>query len=216
MSFQAYLDNIKAKTGLSSQDFIDAATNKGIFKQDNLKPKDIIEWLAKDYALGHGHSMAIVAVFKQKGLMNSSKNKKTNSKLIKLEVSVLIKGNIEHIWQTFNDPKKIANWYHASDDWGVDKVKNNLKVGKQFTIEMRELKTMKGFDFIGEYTSIVDHQSIEYLMVGSTRKCLTTFETKKDKVKVTQLFDPETINSTELQLGGWKSILLNLKKECEK
>jgi uncharacterized protein YndB with AHSA1/START domain len=216
MSFQAYLDNIKAKTGLSSQDFIDAATQKGLFQKENLKPKEIIDWLKKDYQLGHGHSMAIVAVFKQKGLMDATKNKKTNSKLVKLEVSVLINGTIDHIWQTFNDPKKIKNWYHASEDWGVAKVTNNLQVGKQFIIEMRELKTMQGFDFTGQYLAIKDNKSIEYLIVGSDRKCITTFKVQKDKVKVTQLFDPETINSPELQMSGWKAILVNLKKECEK
>ncbi len=45
MSFQAYIDNIQARTG---------KTNAG----------EIVKWLKEDFDLGHGHSMAIHATFK--------------------------------------------------------------------------------------------------------------------------------------------------------
>ncbi|HLX93196.1 MAG TPA: DUF4287 domain-containing protein [Puia sp.] len=68
MSFQAYIDNIKTKTGLSPHDFKKMAEQKGFLKNGNLTPKtkagDIIAWLKKDFDLGHGHAMAIYAVFK--------------------------------------------------------------------------------------------------------------------------------------------------------
>lgn len=62
MSFQAYLDNIEAKTGQTPQQFIDEATQKG-FGSDT-KAGEIIKWLADDYGLGRGHAMAIVHVIK--------------------------------------------------------------------------------------------------------------------------------------------------------
>lgn len=63
MSFQAYLDNIQAKTGKSPDDFIALAKEKG-FMEPGVKAGEIIAWLKEDFNLGHGHSMAIVKLLK--------------------------------------------------------------------------------------------------------------------------------------------------------
>lgn len=63
MSFQAYLDNIKAKTGKTPEDFRKLAEKKGLMKPE-VKAGEIIAWLTKDFELGHGHAMAIYTVFK--------------------------------------------------------------------------------------------------------------------------------------------------------
>lgn len=63
MSFQAYIDNIKAKTGKTPEDFRQIATEKGLLKP-GVKAGQIIAWLKEDFDLGHGHSMAIVATLK--------------------------------------------------------------------------------------------------------------------------------------------------------
>lgn len=63
MSFQAYLDNIKAKTGKTPEDFRKLAEKKGLLKPET-KAKQITDWLKKDFGLGHGHAMAIYTVFK--------------------------------------------------------------------------------------------------------------------------------------------------------
>ena len=68
MSFQAYIDNIKTKTGKGPEDFKNLAEKKGFLKNGQLKPEvkagEIVAWLKEDFELGHGHAMAIVAVFK--------------------------------------------------------------------------------------------------------------------------------------------------------
>ena len=68
MSFQAYLDNIQAKTGKSPADFRRLAAAKKFSDKDGLragvKAGDIVAWLKADYDLGHGHAMAIVALLK--------------------------------------------------------------------------------------------------------------------------------------------------------
>jgi hypothetical protein len=68
MSFQAYIDNIKTKTGKSPDDFKKLAAKKGFIQDGALSPTvkagEIIAWLKKDFELGHGHAMAIYAVFK--------------------------------------------------------------------------------------------------------------------------------------------------------
>ena len=62
MSFQAYLDNIETKTGKTPQELIDLAKAKGFTAET--KAGEIIDWLKKDFDLGHGHAMAIVTVLK--------------------------------------------------------------------------------------------------------------------------------------------------------
>lgn len=64
MSFQAYLDNIEAKTGKTPQDFKALAEAKG-FLEPGVKAGEIAAWLKEDFGLGHGHAMAIVLVLKQ-------------------------------------------------------------------------------------------------------------------------------------------------------
>lgn len=68
MSFQAYIDNIKIKTGKSPDDFKILAEQKGFLKDNmlspNVKATEIVNWLKNDFDLGHGHAMAIYAVFK--------------------------------------------------------------------------------------------------------------------------------------------------------
>lgn len=70
MSFQAYLDNIQAKTGKSPADFKKLADQKGFSVKGKLKPDvkagQVVAWLKEDFELGHGHAMAIVALLKGK------------------------------------------------------------------------------------------------------------------------------------------------------
>lgn len=68
MSFQAYLNNIKTKTGKGPEDFKDLAEQKGFLQNGQIKAGvkagEIVSWLKEDFDLGHGHSMAIYALFK--------------------------------------------------------------------------------------------------------------------------------------------------------
>lgn len=63
MSFQAYLDNIEAKTGKAPEEFIQLAHVKGLDSPDT-KTSEIIAWLADDFELGRGHAMAIVHIIR--------------------------------------------------------------------------------------------------------------------------------------------------------
>jgi Domain of unknown function (DUF4287) len=63
MSFQAYLDNIEAKTGKTPNEFVALAKQKGLDAPDT-KAGAIVDWLKQDYCLGRGHAMALVHVIK--------------------------------------------------------------------------------------------------------------------------------------------------------
>lgn len=60
MPFQAYLDNIETKTGLTPRQFVELARERGF--DETTKATPIVAWLAEDYGLGRGHAMALVHV----------------------------------------------------------------------------------------------------------------------------------------------------------
>lgn len=66
MTFQAYLDNIRDKTGKTPAEFHELAQQAGLVG-DSLTAGQLVAWLKSEFDLGHGHSMAIWAVFKAKG-----------------------------------------------------------------------------------------------------------------------------------------------------
>ena len=63
MSFQAYLDAVEAKTGLTPQEIVDRAHAQGF--DVRTRTSEILEWLADEFGLGRGHGMALVHVIKK-------------------------------------------------------------------------------------------------------------------------------------------------------
>jgi hypothetical protein len=55
MTYKAYIDNIKAKTGKTPEDFRKLAKRKGLVTYSEL-----LEWLKCECGLGHGHANAII------------------------------------------------------------------------------------------------------------------------------------------------------------
>lgn len=70
MSFQAYLDNVEAKTGKSAEELKAIGIEKGLAVENGLAPgvkaTAIVDWLKNEFDLGHGHAMSIVAGIKGK------------------------------------------------------------------------------------------------------------------------------------------------------
>jgi Domain of unknown function (DUF4287) len=68
VSFQAYLDNIEAKTGMNPDQFRRWGRDKGFSTRTGLAPGvkagAIVTALKEEFALGRGHAMAIVALLK--------------------------------------------------------------------------------------------------------------------------------------------------------
>jgi hypothetical protein len=55
MTYKAYIDNIKVKTGKSPEHYRKEAKKKGLVKHGEL-----LAWLKSDCGLGHGHANAII------------------------------------------------------------------------------------------------------------------------------------------------------------
>lgn len=71
MTFQAYLDSIKAKTGKTPDDFIKLAKEKGLTTH-----AELMAWLKGDFGLGHGHANAIAHLVRQSDAPPVSKDEK--------------------------------------------------------------------------------------------------------------------------------------------
>ena len=54
MTYKAYIDNIRAKTGKHPEYFRATARKKGLTKHSEL-----LAWLKTEFGLGHGHANAI-------------------------------------------------------------------------------------------------------------------------------------------------------------
>jgi uncharacterized protein YndB with AHSA1/START domain len=132
-----------------------------------------------------------------------------------ITVFVNINATLETVWEYWNNPNHIQNWYFASDNWHCPRASNNLQTGKSFNIRMEAKDGSFGFDFEGKYTNIIDFQSIEYVLADE-RKVISTFEQQENSILITQKFDPETENTLELQQNGWQMILDNFKKCVER
>lgn len=72
MSFQAYIENIYAKTGKTPKELKEAAEKAGVYKPD-MKAGELVEFLKDKFDLGYGHSMAIWLVFKNEGWVDKPK-----------------------------------------------------------------------------------------------------------------------------------------------
>lgn len=71
MSFQAYLDAVEEKTGLTPRQLVDLAHERGFDASTKAGP--ILAWLAEEHGLGRGHGMALVHVI-TKGPQISAKH----------------------------------------------------------------------------------------------------------------------------------------------
>jgi Domain of unknown function (DUF4287) len=63
MTYKAYIDNIKAKTGKDPEYYVKMAGEKGLTKHGEL-----LSWLKSDCGLGHGHTNAIILYVKDPAL----------------------------------------------------------------------------------------------------------------------------------------------------
>jgi uncharacterized protein YndB with AHSA1/START domain len=111
-------------------------------------------------------------------------------------------------------PEHITKWCSPSPDWHAPKAENDLTTGGKFSTRMEAKDGSFGFDFGGVYDQVKTNELIEYTM-SDGRNCVIKFAGSGNETKVTETFDPETINPIEMQQAGWQAILDNFKKYTE-
>jgi hypothetical protein len=63
MSFQAYLDTIEDRTGLTPRQLLAQAHERGL-DAPGTKAAAVVAWLEEEHGLGRGHAMALVHVLR--------------------------------------------------------------------------------------------------------------------------------------------------------
>ncbi|NOT74982.1 MAG: polyketide cyclase [Cyclobacteriaceae bacterium] len=131
-----------------------------------------------------------------------------------ITVEATVKAPVEKVWKLWSEPNHIMKWNSASDDWHTPAAENDLRTNGKFKSTMAARDGSMSFDFEGVYSNVVPHKVIEYGM-GDGRKVKVTFASNGNETKVVETFDPESINSVEMQRGGWQAILNSFKKYAE-
>ena len=120
----------------------------------------------------------------------------------------------EKVWEYWTKPEHIVHWNNASDDWHSPHAENDLRVGGSFVCRMEAKDGSFGFDFGGIYDAVTTNEFIAYTL-GDGRKVKVTFSGNENATKVSESFEAESMNSIEMQQGGWQAILDNFKKYTE-
>ena len=132
-----------------------------------------------------------------------------------ITVSTVVNASVTHAWEVFTQPEQITRWNFASPEWCCPSATNDLRVGGEFSYRMEARDGSMGFDFTGVYTAVQPLEQLAYTL-GDGRRVTVTFEAiSSDETRVTEVFDPEDLNSEELQRGGWSAILEQFKKQAE-
>lgn len=132
-----------------------------------------------------------------------------------ITVQTTVSVPVENAWEFWNAPEHITKWNFASDDWECPTAVVDLRPGGAFAMRMQAKDGSAGFDFGGTFDVVELHKRIAYTL-GDGRKVEVLFEDVGDgKTKVTEIFEPEKVNSEELQRGGWQSVLDNFRKYAD-
>lgn len=132
---------------------------------------------------------------------------------MKIVVSTLVAAPIDEVWRAYTTPADIRLWNAASPDWHTTASSVDLRPGGRFSSRMEAKDGSFGFDFEGEYTSVVPHQLIEY--VFGDRTAVVEFMDEAQGVTVTVTFESEPTHSEEEQRMGWQAILDNFARHVK-
>lgn len=131
-----------------------------------------------------------------------------------ITVETTIQAPLEKVWKAWSEPEHITQWCHASDDWHAPAASNDLRTGGTFSTTMAAKDGSFSFDFGGTYDNVKEYESIQYT-IADGRKVEVLFFFDGDATRVVETFEPENMNSPEMQRTGWQAILDNFKKYTE-
>ncbi len=131
-----------------------------------------------------------------------------------ITVKTTIHSSMKLVWAAWTSAEHITQWTFASDDWHAPYAEIDLKVGGRFMTTMAAKDESFSFDLCGTFTTIEQFKTIAYTL-DDERKVVIEFSEKDGEISVIESFEPESVNSLELQEAGWQMILNNFKKYVE-
>src|SRR5258708_6598272 len=123
-----------------------------------------------------------------------------------ITVKTAIQAPIEKVWVCWTEPQHITKWNQASEDWHTPYSENDLRVGGKFKSTMAAKDGSFSFDFEGVYSRVEKYKAIDYV-IADGRKVSIIFSENEKETNITTSFEAESVNSIEMQRGGWQAIL---------
>ncbi len=131
-----------------------------------------------------------------------------------ITVESTIEAPIDMVWDFWTKPEHVMHWNFASNDWHCPNANSDFNVGGEFHYIMAAKDGSVEFDFCGTFTKIIDKTFIE-IFLEDGRELNIQFESEGNTTKIIETFEPEEVNSIELQKQGWQAILNNFKLYVE-
>ncbi len=131
-----------------------------------------------------------------------------------ITVESTIEAPIDMVWDFWTKPEHVMHWNFASNDWHCPNANSDFNIGGEFHYIMAAKDGSVEFDFCGTYTKIIDKTFIE-IFLEDGRELNIQFESEGNVTKIIETFEPEEVNSIELQKQGWQAILNNFKLYVE-
>ena len=156
--FASYLENIKAKTGKTPEDFRALAAKKGLEKTG-----EIVAWLKADFALGHGHANAIAHLLVHADTIKASPDDK---------VTAHFSGNksawrkaydaLEVKLRKFGSDVEIApnrtyiNFYRGTKKFGIVQISSPDRI--DIGIKLKGVAATERLELSGSWNAMVTHR----------------------------------------------------------
>jgi uncharacterized protein YndB with AHSA1/START domain len=131
-----------------------------------------------------------------------------------ITVEAIIEAPINKVWDLWTRPENVQHWNFASPDWHCPRATSDFMIGGEFHYIMAAKDGSVDFDFCGTFTKILDQSFIE-IFLEDGRELNIQFESEGEHTRIIETFEPEEVNSMELQKQGWQSILNQFKFYAE-
>ena len=132
----------------------------------------------------------------------------------KIVIEVTIETSPAKAWTYWTGIEHISGWAFASAEWGAEGITNDVQKGGAFSSRMFAKDGSFEFIFSGKYNEVIENQLLDYTL-DDGRNVTVEFVESQNGVTITQTFEPETENPTELQREGWQAFLNNFKQYVE-
>ncbi len=129
-------------------------------------------------------------------------------------LKIIICGKLNDVWNAWNTPENIIEWYQGHQDWSTIEAINNFQIGSSFKYVMNSKDKKSKFTLEGSYLEIIEFKKIRYSLKDK-REIETSFQQLCNKVQIIQKVELDARNSTENQAEWWRNILINFKKHIE-
>lgn len=133
-----------------------------------------------------------------------------NSPKPTVTAETIVNAPIAEVWKCWTEPQHMRKWNNTSEDWHTPKAENDVRNGGELFLRMETKDGSTGFDYQGVYDDVLPNEKISYTTSDGRKTAVSFTETEKG-IKVTETFEIENEDSSELHQSFCQAILNNFK-----